>query len=133
MIVDWQEQLRPGAPLREIVQQATVALVAMDAERLEELAKCCMDLNREIESAGETAAAAVSLREAESDVKLLGRVLYETRANLTVLSRLHALRLGEANEMQSSPTSRIGRPAPYGLRALQGLSKVERTAHHGDN
>ena len=130
MIVGRQEQLRPGAALREIVQQATAALVAMDAERLEELAKCCADLNREIESAGETAKVALTLREAENDVKLLGCVLYETRANLTVLSRLHALRLRDAATLQINYAD--GRMR-YGVPALKGLNRVERTAEYGDN
>jgi hypothetical protein len=51
MTFEWQEQLRPGAALQEIVQQATAALIVMDAERLEELARCCADLNRDIEDA----------------------------------------------------------------------------------
>jgi mRNA degradation ribonuclease J1/J2 len=123
MIVDWQEQLKPGVALRQIVQQATAALVSMDAERLEELARCCTDLNREIELSGEAAEAALELREVENDVNLLERVLYETRANLTVLSRLHALRLREAGALR----------APFEVEAIQGLSRVERKADYGDN
>lgn len=128
MIVDWQEQLKPGVALRQIVQQATAALVSMDAGRLEELAMCCADLNREIELSGETAEAALALREAKNDVNLLGCVLYETRANLTVLSRLHALRLHEAGALRGSYRD-LRTPA----EAIQGLSRVERKADYGDN
>lgn len=76
-------------PLREVVQEATAALVRMDAERLEELARCCHDLNHDSASA----ATAGDIASAEMELYLLGRVLYETRANLKVLSRLHAIRL----------------------------------------
>ena len=98
MTMAWQEQMRPGVALRDIVQQATAALVAMDAERLEELARCCADLNREIEARSEMAETVVALRDVRKDLKLLNRVLYETRANLTVLSRLHTIRMQEAEE-----------------------------------
>lgn len=129
MTVGWQEQLRPGIALREIVQQATAALVSMDAERLEELAKCCADLNREIELSGQTAEAALALQEAGNDVKLLDCILYETRANLTVLSRLHALRLREAGALRRRYGDRL---TPYGAQALDGLNSAER-ADYGDN
>lgn len=98
MTIAWQEQMRPGGALRDIVQQATAALVAMDAKRLEELARCCADLNREIEACDEMAEAVATLRDVRKDLKLLDRVLYETRANLTVLSRLYTIRLQEAEE-----------------------------------
>jgi hypothetical protein len=130
MIVEWQEQLRPGVALREIVQQATAALISMDAERLEELARCCVDLNREIESAGQTGTSALALQEVENDVKLLGRVLFETRANLTVLSRLHAIRLRESGALRLRCAG--GRPA-YTGHALEGLNRTEGTAEYGDN
>jgi hypothetical protein len=130
MIVEWQEQLRPGVALREIVQQATTALISMDAKRLEELAKCCADLNREIESSGEIAEAALALRDAENDVKLLGCVLYETRANLTVLSRLHAIRLREAGALRRRFADGH---APYAVETVAGLNGMERTVDYGDN
>lgn len=94
MAIGWQEHLRPGVELRSIVQQATAALIAMDAERLEELALCCADLNRE-DRQRDTA----EMREPNSfagvrdEMDLFGGILRETRANLTVLSRLHAIRL----------------------------------------
>ena len=91
MSKEWQEQLRPGVALRGIVQQATAALVAMDAARLEELAQCCVDLNRELEKTGIPDAAG-DLRASENDLKLLNRVLFETRANLAVFSQLQLMR-----------------------------------------
>jgi hypothetical protein len=128
MIVAWQEQLRPGIALRQIVQQATTALIAMDAERLEELARCCADLNREIVQNNEIAEAAIELQKSENDVRLLGRVLYETRANLTVLSRLHAIRL---REVDGACGSSLSQSASYDV--LPSLSTAERTAEYGDN
>jgi len=92
----WREQLRPGVALRGIVRQATAALIAMDAQRLEELALCCADLNRELEDSGGIATASADLRASAEDMELLNRILFETRANLTVFSRLHLMRLNEA-------------------------------------
>jgi hypothetical protein len=91
----WQEQVQPGVALRTLVQEATTALIAMDAQRLEELSRCCADLNRELQGTGAMAAAAAEIQYASEDVHLLERVLFETRANLVVLSRLHAIRLRE--------------------------------------
>jgi hypothetical protein len=127
--IDWQDHVRPGMALREIVQQATVALVAMDAERLEELALCCRDLNRGLEEGGELSQVAGSLPGCGSDLQLLHRVLYETRANLTVLSRLHAMRIRETAVAQSKPAARTeaGQDAP-------GVWEWwERKVDYGDN
>jgi hypothetical protein len=95
MTTRWQEQVQPGVALRTLVQEATAALISMDAPRLEELARCCADLNRELQETGEMAQAAAEIQFAANDMTLLGRVLQETRANLVVLSRLHAIRLRE--------------------------------------
>jgi len=96
MTIRWQEQVKPGAALRILVQEATAALVAMDAQRLEELAQCCADLNRDLQQSGEMKAATVEIDHVGADeVHILGRVLFETRANLVVLSRLHAIRVQE--------------------------------------
>jgi hypothetical protein len=98
MTSGWREQLRPGVALRGIVQQATAALIAMDAKRLEELAICCADLNRELEGTGGIVEAATDLRASAGDMELLDRILFETRANLSVFSRLHVMRLNQAAE-----------------------------------
>src|ERR1700731_2254647 len=100
MTSGWREQLRPGVALRGIVQQATAALIAMDAQRLEELALCCADLNREVEDTGGIAEAAVDLRASAGEMELLDRILFETRANLVVFSRLHVMRLNQAAKWQ---------------------------------
>jgi len=95
MTIGWQEQIRPGAALRELLTEATIALIAMDADRLEELAQCCADLNQEVLETADFAHDGIELQQATQELKLLQRVLLETRANFTVLSRLHVLRLRE--------------------------------------
>jgi hypothetical protein len=120
MSIYWREQLRPGVALRSIVREATASLIAMDAEKLEELALCCADLNRELRETGQMADAVLAMREARSDMELLGRVLQETRANLRVISRLRVTRLRDANFAASrqSPTTGVwglrGREVEYG-------------------
>jgi hypothetical protein len=104
MTIQWREQLRPGVALREIVQQATAALVRMDADRLEELALCCADLHCELRGRDVLTTSSRfqsdlhgdlwhELEEAGRDLEVLRRVLRETRANLTVFTRLQAIRL----------------------------------------
>jgi hypothetical protein len=134
MTMEWQEKLQPELAIRQIVHQATEALVRMDAERLEELARCCAVLNREIEDTGNREAAGVELgaelRKAEPEVKLLGRVLSKTRANLTVLLRLHALRLEKEMEPQRVPAvGHIG----YRSRKIDVFHSMEKAAEYGDN
>jgi hypothetical protein len=130
MTIGWQEQWRPGLALRGIVQQATAALIAMDAARLEELALCCADLNRERDESGMRAQTASEFRDAGNDLNLLKVVLRETRANLTVLSRLHSIRLREAFFFESSRTSTRAEAEtePFG----RWIGR-ERTADYGDN
>jgi len=130
MTIAWQEQLRPGVALRGIVQQATAALVAMDAERLEELARCCADLNRDWEESEDRAKAALEIRDASRDLALLEAVLHETRANLTVITRLHTMRLREAMEL-----SRLqrGDRAQTDREAFDLWLFRERRPEYGDN
>jgi hypothetical protein len=138
MTIGWREQLRPGAALREVIQQETAALVCMDAQHLEELARCCVDLNREIEKreiekmekTGEIAEVVVALQDAASDVELLGRVLCETRANITVLSRLHVIRLRETGVLRGGS---VDKQANYSTRVLGELNRPERKTEYGDN
>jgi hypothetical protein len=130
MTIAWQEQLRPGEPLKGIVQQATAALISMDAERLEELALCCADLNREWDETGARAQVASALRGAESDLDLLRSILRETRDNLTVLSRLHTIRLREALFFESRQSSNR---AAEEAEAFGVWMRQERTPGYGDN
>jgi erythromycin esterase-like protein len=121
MMSHWRVQLRPGVALREIVQQATASLLAMDAERLEELARCCADLNRDLQQNGQIAEVAAELQRARSEMELLRRILYETRANFMVISRLQAIRVRNAGQMTGNG-ARVG-----------GWSGSGREADYGDN
>ena len=130
MTIGWREELRPGVALKGIVQQATAALIAIDAQRLEELALCCADLNREWEQSSACAEAAGELRSAGGDLHLLGSVLGETRANLTVLLRLHTIRIRESLFLESRRnSSRVDEEADaFGL-----WIRPERTPDYGDD
>ena len=129
MTIGWQDQLKPGVALEGIVQQATAALIAMDAERLEELALCCADLNRELEDSGHREEAVIAFRSAGSELELLKRILHETRANLSVLSRLHTIRIREALFLENQRCA--------GSRHVQGeafgIWSRERMPDYGDN
>ena len=126
MAIDWQEQVRPGVALRALLTEATTALIAMDACRLEELAQCCADLNREVQESGSVAGTAAELQGAKEELSLLRRVLFESRANLTVLSRLHVLQLRERSALPE------GESAPRNESSIswQGL---EGRMDYGDN
>jgi hypothetical protein len=82
--------------LREFVEEASRALAALDAERLEELALSCQALNRELPAGGisDRADMARQAREAQRELEVFARVLGVTRANLTVIHRLCDLRRG---------------------------------------
>ena len=45
MNVCWKQGLRPGEALQGIVTEAIESLLAMDADRLEELSRCCFICN----------------------------------------------------------------------------------------
>jgi hypothetical protein len=114
MTACWQEELRPGEALRGIVQEATQALARMDADRLEELAHCCADLNREIRETGRVVETARDLDE-KADVQVLGRILFETKANLNIFLRLRMMRFREMDV------------------AVRDWKRVEGRTEYGDN
>ena len=117
---------RVALPLYAVVQEAMAALVQMDTERLEELAQCCADLNRE----GREAVSAADLQGVEGDVRLLGRILYETRANLTVLTRLHAIRQRESGpRLRPALAEMESRSAAW----TNTLDTAEGKTDYGDN
>ena len=126
MTIGWQEQVRPGLALRELLTEATAALISMDAQRLEELAQCCVDLNQEVRETGDLADARAELQQATQEMKLLHRVLLETRANLTVLSRLHVLRLRERCGL-AEDKAYLGSEARLRWQGLEG------SVDYGDN
>ena len=131
MTTGWHERWAPQGTLREIVQQATAALICMDSKRLEELARCCADLNREIQPAGPPIAVQQNAsqdveKDTAYDMELFERILRETRANLTVFSRLHVMRLREVGMFAEGSSL-------YGADAIRNLGTQERKAVYGDN
>ena len=133
MTIGWQEQLQTRGTLQEIVQQATEALIRMDSERLEELAQCCADLNREIQQSGqdtqvlnEERILRDEVQDSAYDMQLFERILFETRANLTVFSRLHVMRLREVGLLAEGSSL-------YSADAIRGQSAQERKVAYGDN
>ena len=96
MTGELQEHWNPGLRVLEIVQEAKAALVSMDAKRLEELAGYCCDIRDRVEAVN--AEASLFAQELWQDIDLEKRILlelqmlecmlFETRANLSVLSRL---------------------------------------------
>lgn len=104
--------------LREIVLEASRALALLDADRLEELAQCCEALNREPaglmgrrRTDAERAEIFRQAREASGEMAVFGRVLDATRANLTVMRRLRALREGSRGYADAGkPTARWALP-----------------------
>jgi hypothetical protein len=104
-----ERRVRPK--LKELVVEASRALVRLDADRLEELALSCQALNRDlVESdwahgdAADRAALALECKEAEGDMAVFARVLEATRANLNVMNRLRELRSGRL-EYREPPAS----------------------------
>ena len=90
-----------GLGWHQLLQEATEALVRMDADRLEELVRCCEDLNRQQQAVPRSRAAArdermAGMRQERASLAVMARLLQETRANLRVLTHLHVLRLKEA-------------------------------------
>lgn len=83
--------------LKALVAEASQALAALDAPRLEELVHSCEALNRELAQENnreQRKQLARQAREAGSDMAVFGRVLEATRANLQVMNRLREMRLG---------------------------------------
>jgi len=132
MTMGWREQLQPGVALQEIVREATAALILMDTQRLEELARCCVDLNRDLQESGEVAEAATELQYVAKDIKLLGRVLFETRANLTVLTRLHVLRLRDNGAEEIAKQDYVSEISGIGGITVRWQT-AERTFENGNN
>ena len=104
--------------LKEVVEEASRALACLDANRLEELARSCEALNRDLPSWNPDVRAnlARQAKEAAAEMTVFAGVLEATRANLNVMQRLRDLRAGRLE---------------YGERASQGWARTENT--HGNN
>jgi hypothetical protein len=82
-----------GPEMKELVREASAALARLDAERLEELARCCQALNRDLRKRPEAvdrAALVAQAREAAGEFVVFTKVLEATRVNLEVMRRLKA-------------------------------------------
>ena len=104
--------------LREIVVEASKARARLDANRLEELARSCEALNRDLPQGNPEIRANLARQANESvaEMAVFGRVLEATRANLNVMQRLRDLRAGRLE---------------YGEMPAQGWVRTE--SGHGDN
>jgi hypothetical protein len=82
-----------------------------------------------LDESGQREEALLAFESAKSDLEVLKRILQETRANLSVLSRLHAIRIREALFLGSQ--SRVGltdrNPEFFGMWSR------ERMPDYGDN
>jgi hypothetical protein len=92
-----QAKGQAGLEMKELVREASAALARLDAERLEELARCCQALNRDLRSRPGTqgrnelaTTLATQMREAAGEFVVFTRVLEATRVNLEVMMRLKA-------------------------------------------
>jgi hypothetical protein len=104
--------------LNKVVEEASRALACLDANRLEELARSCEALNRDLPSWKPDARAKLArqAKEAAAEMAAFAGVLEATRANLNVMQRLRDLRAGRLE---------------YGERASQAWARTENT--HGNN
>lgn len=115
--------MNPALPqpcLPQIVSEASHALAALDAERLEELAKSCRILNRSIADTVPSVTA-VDRARTLTELAVLRRILDATRRNLKVLHHLEEMRAArlEYRAVAESPWPSSG--------------AVHREEHHGDN
>ncbi|MGA3332880.1 MAG: hypothetical protein ABSC62_01810 [Terracidiphilus sp.] len=102
--------------LKELVVEASRALVRLDATRLEELALSCEALNRSLGpmSTEERRKMARQVREVKSDMAVFARVLEATRANWNVMNRLRELRAGQLEYTERQARGSAGVEAGYG-------------------
>ncbi len=112
------EGVEAGAELKMLIVEASRALARLDTGRLEELAISCQALNRRPipGNVGGQRLLERQAREAVADMAVFARVLDATRANLHVMNRLRALRMGQLE---------------YSERQARGATEAE--AGHGNN
>ena len=77
--------------LKALVAEAVRSLSKLDANRLEELALSCQELNRDLAQATQQAMS-YEARAAKPDMAALAQVLKATGANAAVMKRLRELR-----------------------------------------
>jgi hypothetical protein len=91
-------ETQPAEPeIKTLVVEASRALSALDALRLEDLARRCEALHRRRhkKNAGDREELARQAKEAANDLAVFARVLEATRANLNVMNRLREMRTGQ--------------------------------------
>ena len=92
MMNQHKEALWSGRWLQYLVQQATEALIALEGNRLEELARDCArisQLDAPEASSAQQIRSAIKEQSLDLGLKIYAAVLEETRANLSILGRLH--------------------------------------------
>jgi hypothetical protein len=91
-------ETQPAEPeIKTLVVEASRALSALDALRLEDLARRCEALHRRRhkKNTGDRKELARQAKEAANDLAVFARVLEATRANLNVMNRLREMRHGQ--------------------------------------
>lgn len=103
------ETRRMNPELKQLITEASRALACLDAERLEELARSCHALNRELPNLQreERIDLARQAGAAAGDMAIFGRVLEATRANLNVMNRLRELQTGRLEYGQRSSSGHL--------------------------
>lgn len=83
----------PGMELKDLLAEAARSLASLDANRLEELAECCVSLRCGFAAMKPGGWANVRRQSivAAKEMTMFGRVLEATRANLKIIERLGAL------------------------------------------
>ena len=96
MTTKLREEPGLGVAIRGLAQGAAAALTSIDPERLEELVRQCTNLKRLTEKTRTRLHAETVAQDNALDIRMLGGVLQETRANLMFFSRLHVIRIRAA-------------------------------------
>lgn len=101
---------------KQIAIEASCALALLDAERLEDLARSCRALNRDLPRAIEINRTAVlrEARQATGALTTFAQVLDATRANLQVFYQLRELQTDSAEYSPSQPRPWAAQECPHG-------------------
>jgi hypothetical protein len=95
--------------LKALLAEASLALARLDAARLEQIARCCTELIREAEG---QQGLTLNVLEFRNELRVLGRVVDSTRANLAFLRVLGDRE--DANLNYGHPALRSALEVPHG-------------------
>jgi hypothetical protein len=114
--------------LKDLVQEASQALLALNAQRLEELALSCQALNRSLRTDAPEVRLRIKVeaRECAAGMDAFARMLAVTRSNLTVMSSQrspHAGRL-EYSEAQARGRGDLESARAAGVMSGRGEGEV---------